>query len=60
MIFFVVIAAIALWFIFANTRNVNVTLWVTTVRAPMWLVLLCTLAVGMLLGLLLAWRRRRR
>ena len=34
-----VILAAALWFIFANTQDVKVRLWVPTVSAPMWLVI---------------------
>src|SRR5258705_7378748 len=56
------ILAAALWFIFANTQDVKVRLWVPTVSAPMWVVLLVTFAVGMLLGLVTPrlMRRRRR
>lgn len=57
-----VIVAAATWFILANTQDVKIRLWVPTVTAPMWLVLLVTFAVGVLLGLIiprLARRRRR-
>lgn len=53
------IVAAGLWFILVNTQHVKVKLWVQTVHAPMWLVLLCTLAAGIILGWLLALRRRR-
>ena len=55
-----VILAAALWFIFANTQDVKVRLWVPTVTAPMWVVLLVTFAVGMLLGLVTPRLMRRR
>jgi uncharacterized integral membrane protein len=55
-----VILAAALWFIFANTQDVKVRLWVPTVSAPMWLVLLVTFVVGMLLGLITPRLMRRR
>jgi uncharacterized integral membrane protein len=54
------ILAAALWFIFANTQDVKIRLWVPTVSAPMWLVLLVTFAVGMLLGLITPRLVRRR
>jgi uncharacterized integral membrane protein len=60
MILSVVILAIALWFIFANTRDMRIKLWVTDVTAPTWLVLLCTFAAGVIFGWLLTVRRRRR
>ena len=55
-----IVLAIAIWFIAVNSQDVHVKLWVHTVSAPMWLVLVVTLAVGMLLGLLAARRRRRK
>jgi uncharacterized integral membrane protein len=55
-----VLLAIALWFVFANTADMRIKLWVTTVTAPTWLVLLCTLAAGLLFGWLTAVLRRRR
>jgi lipopolysaccharide assembly protein A len=54
----VVILAAVLWFAFANTKNAQIKLWVHTVQAPVWLVLLGTFVVGVLVGLLL--RRRRK
>jgi len=56
----IVILAAALWFIFANTQDVKIRLWVPTVSAPMWLVLLVTFVVGMLLGLITPRLVRRR
>ncbi|HEY1489118.1 MAG TPA: LapA family protein [Micromonosporaceae bacterium] len=53
-----VILAIVLWFALANTRDFEVKLWVKSVSAPVWLVLLCTFAVGLITGFLM--RRRRR
>jgi uncharacterized integral membrane protein len=60
MIVSLLILAAALWFIFANTQDVKIRLWVPTVSAPMWLVLLVTFAVGMLLGLVTPRLMRRR
>ena len=55
-----VILAAALWFIFAHSQDVKVRLWVPTVSAPLWIVLLVTFAVGMLLGLIAPRYMRRR
>jgi uncharacterized integral membrane protein len=55
-----VILGIALWFVFANTEDMKIKLWVRTVSAPTWLVLLCTLVGGFLIGWLTAVLRRRR
>ena len=57
-ILLLVILAIVLWFAFANTRDAQIKLWVKDVQAPVWLVLLCTFAAGIISGWLL--RRRRR
>ncbi|HEY2793478.1 MAG TPA: LapA family protein [Micromonosporaceae bacterium] len=54
-----VILAIVLWFALANTNDTDIKLWVKTVSAPVWLVLLCTFAVGVITGFLLRRRRRR-
>jgi uncharacterized integral membrane protein len=53
-----VILVIVLWFAFANTNDAKIKLWVHDVRAPVWLVLLCTFAAGVITGWLL--RRRRK
>jgi uncharacterized integral membrane protein len=58
LIVVLVILAIVLWFAFANTNDFKIKLWVTDVNAPVWLVLLCTFAVGVITGRLL--RRRRK
>ncbi|MEU3098176.1 lipopolysaccharide assembly protein LapA domain-containing protein [Streptomyces sp. NPDC006967] len=57
---FLLLAALAVWFIAANTESVSIRLWVSTVTLPLWTVLTVTLLVGMLLGLLVARRRARR
>ncbi len=57
---FLVLAALAIWFIAANTKSVTIRLWVPTVTLPLWSVLTVTLLVGMALGLLVAHRRARR
>ena len=56
----IVILAAAVWFILANTQDVKIRLWVPTVSAPMWLVLLVTFVAGMLLGLITPRLVRRR
>jgi uncharacterized integral membrane protein len=52
----VVITAIALWFILANTAKAHIRLWIPTVTAPMWLVLLVTFVGGMVVSMLLQRR----
>ncbi|MFF2330817.1 MULTISPECIES: lipopolysaccharide assembly protein LapA domain-containing protein [unclassified Streptomyces] len=56
----VVLTAIAIWFIAANTESVNIRLWIPTVTLPLWAVLTVTLLIGMAMGGLLARRRARR
>jgi uncharacterized integral membrane protein len=53
-----VIAAAVIWFAFANTRQTQITFWLKTISAPMWIVLLGTFLAGLLTGWLV--RRRRR
>jgi uncharacterized integral membrane protein len=48
-----VIFAAALWFILVNTGKTRVRLWIPTVSAPLWLVLLVTFAGVMIAGLLI-------
>ncbi|MEU4084358.1 lipopolysaccharide assembly protein LapA domain-containing protein [Streptomyces aureus] len=55
-----VLAALAIWFIAANTSSVTIRLWIPEVTLPLWIVLTVTLLVGILLGLLIAYRRARR
>ncbi|MFG2332402.1 LapA family protein [Streptomyces sp. NPDC048604] len=57
---FVVLAALAIWFIAANTESVTIRLWVSDVTLPLWTVLTGTLLAGIVLGLLIAYRRARR
>ena len=57
---FVVLAALAIWFIAANTESVTIRLWIPKVTLPLWSVLAVTLIVGSLLGLFIARRRARR
>lgn len=57
---FVLVAALAVWFIAANTGSVTIRLWVPTVTLPLWSVLTVTLLVGVVLGLYVARRRGRR
>jgi uncharacterized integral membrane protein len=48
-----VIFAAAIWFILVNTGKTRVRLWIPTVSAPLWLVLLVTFAGGIIAGLLI-------
>ncbi|MFI1808914.1 lipopolysaccharide assembly protein LapA domain-containing protein [Streptomyces sp. NPDC020422] len=57
---FLVLAALAVWFIAANTGSVTIRLWIPEVTLPLWIVLTVTLLAGMILGMLLAYRRRAR
>ncbi|MEU6950309.1 LapA family protein [Streptomyces sp. NPDC046316] len=57
---FVVLAALAIWFIAVNTDSVTIRLWVSDVTLPLWSVLTVTLLVGIVLGLYIARRRARR
>jgi len=53
----IVIAAIAIWFILANTHKADITFWVVTVSSPMWVTLAGTFLTGMLTSLLLTRHR---
>ncbi|MFF9571737.1 LapA family protein [Streptomyces sp. NPDC014685] len=55
-----VLAVLTIWFIAVNTASVGIRLWVATVTLPLWAVLTVTLAVGLLMGALLARRRAKR
>ncbi|MFF9345015.1 MULTISPECIES: DUF1049 domain-containing protein [unclassified Streptomyces] len=57
---FLLVAALAVWFIAANTGSVTIRLWIPTVTLPLWCVLTVTLLVGVLLGLVVARRRAAR
>ncbi|MGW3820265.1 lipopolysaccharide assembly protein LapA domain-containing protein [Streptomyces sp. NPDC005046] len=57
---FLVLAALTIWFIAANTSSVTIRLWIPEVTLPLWIVLTATLIVGILMGLLIAYRRARR
>ncbi|MET7981796.1 MULTISPECIES: LapA family protein [unclassified Streptomyces] len=57
---FFVLAALTIWFIAANTGSVTIRLWIPKVTLPLWIVLTVTLLVGILMGLLIAYRRARR
>ncbi|WP_051716774.1 lipopolysaccharide assembly protein LapA domain-containing protein [Streptomyces sp. NRRL F-5727] len=57
---FLLVAALAVWFIAVNTGSVTIRLWIPTVTLPLWIVLTVTLLVGIVLGLFLARRRAQR
>jgi uncharacterized integral membrane protein len=50
----------AVWFIVVNRGRVKIELWVPTVTAPLWLVLLITFAAGMLTEVLLQRGRNKK
>ncbi|MEU2546828.1 LapA family protein [Streptomyces roseolus] len=54
------LAALAVWFIAANTGSVTIRLWIPKVTLPLWIVLTVTLLVGIVLGLVIARRRAAR
>ncbi len=55
-----VIVALAVWFILANTSHTRVHFWVVWVTAQLWITLAGTFLVGMLLGFLMRRRTRDR
>ena len=55
-----VIAVLLLVFIVTNTDDAEVTLFVTTVTLPLWLVLAGTAVLGVLVGIGLGTRRTKR
>ncbi len=57
---FLLVAALAVWFIAANTGSVTIRLWIPTVTLPLWIVLTVTLLVGIVLGRFIARRRASR
>lgn len=59
-IFSILIFAIGLWFILANTESARVHIFLVTVTSPMWLVLAVMFAGGWLGGILYASRKRKR
>ena len=60
LVFVAVILAAAIWFILVNRQDTKIKLWVPTVTAPIWLVLLATFIAGILLGLAMPRLMRRR
>ncbi|HLS77061.1 MAG TPA: LapA family protein [Nocardia sp.] len=54
-----VLVVLALVFIFANRRQVEIEFLLVTVRSPLWLILLLVFAIGWLVGALTARRRTR-
>lgn len=58
MIIGAIIAVLALWFVLANREEARIQLWVTSVAAPLWLVLLATFLAGWLTSWLLRQRSR--
>jgi uncharacterized integral membrane protein len=52
----VIITAAAVWFILANTAKAHIRLWIPTVTAPMWLVLMVTFVGGFVTGMLMLRR----
>ncbi|MCY0922942.1 LapA family protein [Streptomyces sp. H27-G5] len=46
------LVALVIWFIAADTGSVTVRMWIPTVTIPLWAVLTVTLLAGIVLGLL--------
>ena len=55
-----IIAVLLLVFIVTNTDDAEVTLFVTTVTLPLWLVLAVTALLGVVVGIGLGARRTKR
>lgn len=55
-----IIAIVLLVFIVTNTESAEVTLFVTSVKWPLWLVLAITALLGVLVGMGLGARRTKR
>lgn len=56
-----ILTILAVWFVLINRYMVKIHLWgITTVNAPMWVVLLVMLLVGCLIGILVQRRRQAR
>jgi uncharacterized integral membrane protein len=55
-----VIVIVALVFVLQNRQYTSIYLFTVSVSAPLWTILLITLAVGILAGLLVRRRRRDR
>lgn len=49
---------IALVFILQNRASTNIGFFTLTISAPLWTVLVVSVAVGALIGALLRWRRK--
>jgi uncharacterized integral membrane protein len=56
----VLIFAVGLWFILANTESARIHLFLVTVSSPMWLVLAITFGGGWLCGWLFTNRRHKK
>jgi len=56
----VVLTAVVVWFIAANTVSVAVRLWIPVLVLPFWTVLTVTLLAGLVLGRLITRRRAGR
>ncbi|WP_431682801.1 LapA family protein [Kitasatospora sp. KL5] len=55
-----ILAVLAIWFIAVNTSSVTITLWVSDVTLPLWVVLTVTILVGLIIGYFMALRRASR
>lgn len=56
----IVLGVLALIFVFQNNESIAVQLLVVEVSAPLWIVTLVLLAIGVLIGWLLSSRRAKR
>ncbi len=53
----VILVLLLLTFIFVNTQSVDITFWITTVKAPLWIVLAISILVGVAVGFILGRMR---
>jgi len=60
LILAVLIIVATVWFVLVNNQRASIKLWVHTVTAPVWIVLACTFAAGLITGSLLRRRRRHK
>ncbi|MFI6984440.1 lipopolysaccharide assembly protein LapA domain-containing protein [Embleya sp. NPDC050154] len=56
----VVVIALSVWFVLANTGTTSIRFWIPEVEAPLWFVLAGSFVVGALIGWLIGRNRRPR
>lgn len=58
MLFSLLIFAVGLWFVLANTESARIRIFLVTLSSPMWLVLAVSIGGGWIGGMLYAGRRQ--